>query len=188
MSSLPAVHSVHFYENHGALIERLCGIVSSSLLIGNSVLLVCSEEHRVDLVGSLERLQVDVRDHARQGRFSMFDASEMLSMFMVDGRPDEHLFLASVGKVLAEAKKAARSKHEGLTVFGEMVAVLWEKGNKAGAVALEKLWNRAMQRRAFHLHCAYPSRLFEEDEAELQEIYRAHTHVVGDARAHAGTA
>jgi hypothetical protein len=182
MRSLPTVHSVHFYENHDALIERLCGIVSSSLLIGNSVLLVCTEEHRAELIRSLDRLEVDVRDHARQGRFLMYDAGEMLSAFMVGRRPDEERFRGCVGKVLGEAKKAARSRRGGLTVFGEMVAVLWEKGNKAGAVALEKLWNHAMQERAFHLHCAYPTWLFQEDDADLQEIYHAHTHILGDAR------
>ncbi len=183
MSSPPTVHSVHFYESHDALIDRLCGIVSSGLLIGNSVLLVCTEEHRGDLLTSLRRLQVNVRRHAREGRFAMYDAAEMLQMFMIDGLPEPDLFLGSVGKALRNAKTAARSKEGGLTVFGEMVALLWERGNKAGAVALEKLWNQTMEDRAFHLHCAYPSWLFERDEIELQEIYRAHTHILGDARA-----
>jgi len=183
MRSVPVVHSVHFYETHDALIDRLSGIVYSGLLIGNSVLLVCSEQHREQLMQSLERLEVNVRDHARQGRFCIYDASEMLAMFMVDGQPDDHLFRASVGKALADAKKAARSKDSGLTVFGEMVAVLWEDGNKDGALALEKLWNRLMQDRAFHLHCAYPNWLFDENEADLQDICRVHTHVMGSASA-----
>ena len=183
MGSLPTVHSVHFYESHDALIGRLSGIVHSGLLIGNSVLLVCTAEHREQLLQSMERLEVNVRDPARQGRFSIYDASQMLAMFMVDGQPDAGLFVASVGRVLAEGKKAARSKDGGLTVFGEMVAVLWEDGNKDGAMALERLWNRVMEDRAFHLHCAYPNWLFDDGEAELQDICRVHTHVLGTAPA-----
>ncbi len=178
MGTLPQVHSVHFYDSHNSLIDRLCGIVSSGLVIGNSVLIVCTEEHRKQLVGELERLEIDVRDYARRGRFSMCDASEMLAMFMVDGLPEADRFLSSVGRLLLDAKKAARSKDQGLTVFGEMVAVLWEKGNKSGALALEELWNRTMEENAFHLHCAYPNWLFGGNSTEMQHICQVHSHVL----------
>jgi hypothetical protein len=44
----------------------------------------------------------------------------------------------------------------GLTVFGEMVALLWAEGKKEAALEVEALWNDALNDRAFHLHCAYP--------------------------------
>lgn len=175
------VHSVHFYGNDEALISRLCGVVCSGLLVGNSVLLVATSEHRDQLVSCLERLEVDVRQHAREGQFSMFDAEELLSTFMVNHVPHPKLFLASVGNVLAEAKKAARSKDQGLTVFGEMVAVLWQQGNKTAALALEKLWNDLLNDRAFHLHCAYPQSLLENDLEGMRGITEVHSHVVGIA-------
>ena len=175
------VHSVHFYKNDNALIDRLCGVVCSGLLVGNSVLLVATPEHREQLVNCLERLEVDVRKHIREGQFSMFDAEELLSTFMVNDVPHPKLFLTSVGNVLADPKKAARSKDQGLTVFGEMVAVLWQQGNKTGALALEKLWNDLLNDRAFHLHCAYPQSLVENDLEGMQGITEAHSHVVGGA-------
>src|SRR5450631_3637250 len=138
---MSSVHSVQFYDTHQALIDRLCGVVSSALLVGNSVLIVATKDHRDSLMKALQRLEVKVRDYAREDRFTMCDAEEMLSKFMVNGLPDPKLFLSSVGELLTDVKKAARSKDKGLTVFGEMVAVLWDKGNKAGALALEKLWN-----------------------------------------------
>lgn len=183
MGNLAAVHSVHFYDSHDSLIDRLCGVVCSGLLIGNSVLIVCTAEHRTELVKALERLEVDVRAYARKSRFSICDAKEMLAMFMVDETPDPQLFMASVGKLLIDAKKAARSKDHGLTIFGEMVAVLWEEGNKAGALALERLWNDAMNERAFHLHCAYPGWLFSKGDAGLQDICEVHSHIAGLAPA-----
>ncbi|MGB8889152.1 MAG: MEDS domain-containing protein [Candidatus Korobacteraceae bacterium] len=118
----------------------------------------------------------------REGRFAMCDAQEMLAMFMVDGLPDPDLFMASVGKLLLDAKQAASSKEQGLTVFGEMVALLWEAGNKSGAVALETLWNEVMSERAFHLHCAYPRWLFGS-EAEFAVICGSHSHILGLAPA-----
>ena len=179
MSHSAPVHSVHFYGSHEALIDRLCGVVCSGLLVGNSVLLVMLPNHRNEIMKCLDRLEVDVRKHARDGRFSLFDAEEMLSTFMVEGTPNAKLFLSNVGKLLADAKKSARSKEQGLTVFGEMVAVLWEQGNKTGALALEKLWNDLLNDRAFHLHCAYPQWLLENDGDGMRCITEAHSHVLG---------
>ncbi len=179
MASTAPVHSVQFYDTHEALIDRLCGVICSGLLIGNSVLIVCTADHRQQLTDTLRRLGVDVRDYAREGRFAMFDAAEMLSSFMVDGTPDPELFAASVGRLLIGAKQAARSKDRGLTVFGEMVAILWEEGNKAGTLALERLWNDAMNERAFHLHCAYPNWLVGKDQSDALDICEVHSHILG---------
>ncbi len=175
------VHSVHFYGNDAALIDRLCGVVCSGLLVGNAVLLVATPEHRKQLVQCLERLEVDVRKHAREGKFSMIDAEELLATFMVNDSPHPKLFLASVGALLADAKKSARSHEQGLTVFGEMVALLWEQGNPSGALALEKLWNDLLKDRAFHLHCAYPQCLVENDDEGMRSITEVHSHVVGQS-------
>jgi len=64
-------------------------------------------------------------------------------------------------------------------IFGEMVAVLWDEGNRVGALALEHLWNDLLNNQAFHLHCAYPRTLFAGDEAGLFNICESHSQVVG---------
>jgi hypothetical protein len=179
MSASAPVHSVHFYDSHEALIERLCGIVSSGLNIGNGVLIVATQDHREQLVDALEQNGVAVEAHIREERFVLFDAKEMVSRFMVGRMPDPELFRASLGKVLADAKKSARSQEQGLVVFGEMVGVLWDEGNNAGALAVERLWNDILNETAFHLHCAYPRALFAEDEAGMTNICESHSHVVG---------
>lgn len=176
---VPSVHSVHFYDADEALIDRLCGVVSSGLLIGNSVVIVATEEHRQQLIKALQRLEVNVRSYAREERFTMCDADEMLAQFMVKGRPDAELFHSSLGQLLINAKKAARGKDQRLTIFGEMVAVLWDQGNKTGALELETLWNDFLKGKAFHLHCAYPRVLFADDETGIQNICESHSHVMG---------
>jgi MEDS: MEthanogen/methylotroph, DcmR Sensory domain len=179
MSAYAPVHSVHFYDTNQALIDRLCGIVSSGLNIGNAVLIVATQDHRDQLVDALEQNGVTVATHIREERFVMCDAKEMLSRFMVGPKPDTALFRSSMGKLLADAKKSAQRKEQGLVVFGEMVAVLWDEGNKAGALAVERLWNNILNETAFHLHCAYPRALFAEDEAGMTNICDSHSHVVG---------
>jgi hypothetical protein len=177
--SSPAVHSVQFYDDHETLIDRLCGIACSGLLIGNSVVIVATQDHRSQLIESLGRLEVEVRTFAREGRFTMIDADELLSAFMRDGIPEPELFRAVVGTLLNDSKRAAKSPDQGLTVFGEMVAVLWEQGNEAGALALERLWNQLMDDVTFHLHCAYPKSLVLQDSKGVQSICDTHSHVLG---------
>jgi KaiC/GvpD/RAD55 family RecA-like ATPase len=151
VSAFAPVHSVHFYDTNEALIERLCGIASSSLNIGNTVLIVATQDHRKQLVDALEQKGVAVETHIREERFVLCDAKEMVSRFMVGPMPDTGLFRSSMGKLLADAKKSARSKEQALVVFGEMVGVLWDEGNKAGALAVERLWNDILNETAFHL-------------------------------------
>ncbi len=173
----PRLHSVHIYSGDTELITRLCGIVSSGLSRGEAVLIVATAEHRMQLVSELQTAGVDVRALARSGRFMMVDAHEALSTFMLNGMPDAEMFSGTVGALLEDARSRSRSTHSGLTVFGEMVAVLWERGNKEAAVALEELWNDALNQRAFQLHCAYPrAAVTMADDENL--ICRSHSHVV----------
>ena len=178
--SSPAVHSVHIYDEHSSLINRLCGIVSSGLQVGGSVLIVATASHRDQLVKELSHAGVDVRKQAREGSFTMYDAKETLATFMLRGRPDRDLFMESVGNLLKVAKKNARSQTGGLTVFGEMVSVLWDEGKKKAALELEALWNDALNERAFHLHCAYPRWGFinDGDESGMAAVCHAHSHVL----------
>ena len=180
MSKTAVVHSVHIYDEHSALIARLSGIVKSGLELGNSVVIVATVSHRDLLVRELNEAGVDVRAHARAGRFAMYDAKETLASFMLNGKPDRDLFMASIGKLLEQAKKNARSKDRGLTVFGEMVSVLWDEGKKQAALQLEALWNDVLNDRVFHLHCAYPRWSFvnDGDESGLADVCHAHSHVL----------
>src|SRR5690348_11508351 len=107
----PAVHSVHVYDGLSSLITRLCGITGSALKVGSSVLIVARPEVRDGLVHELAQGGIDVRDHAREGRFSMYDAGAMLAQFMAEGRPDPDLFSQSIGSALKEARKASKGKH-----------------------------------------------------------------------------
>jgi|SRR5579872_2207206 len=182
----PAVHSVHIYGDDRALIARLCGVVSSGLQGGDAVLIIATAAHRVALANELEKAGVDVRAIAKRGRFRTIDASSALASFMRYGRPDRGLFMTSMNRLLQQSAKNAMTRGSGLTVFGEMVTVLWEEGKKEAALQLEALWNEVLNDRAFHLHCAYPRTCFtgEGDGTGLASVCASHTHVVRDAVAY----
>jgi hypothetical protein len=182
--SAPVVHSVQFYHHDEALIARLCGIISSAVGVGNSVLIVATEEHRRQLVEALEKRINDPQGLVAEGRLNLLDAQDTLSSFMVNGMPDRKLFFASIGELVSRARSSAWNAQRGLTVFGEMVAVLWADRNHSGALALEELWNELLNDRTFHLHCAYPRALFDAQDRQLMAaICESHSHVVGQTAA-----
>jgi len=143
------------------------------------VLIVARVETRNKLVEALRSMGVDVRRHARERRFTMVDASEALATFMVNGSPDPTLFNISIGRMLADSQQRARSAKPCLTVYGEMVAVLWEQGNEDAALQLEELWNVALKDGSFHLHCGYP-RSFLTRDGDISAVCAAHSHVLQD--------
>ena len=177
----PLVHSVHFYDHDDALILRLRSIVTSAIDAGNSILIVATEDHRRQLTSVLEKWGGDLRGLKEDGRLNLHDARETLAKFMVKGLPDRERFLATVGALVWSVKEAAWNAHRGLTVFGEMVALLWEEGNTGGALQLESLWNDLLNDRAFHLHCAYSRKILQRnpDAMLLKAICEEHSHVIG---------
>ena len=140
-------------------------------------MIVATSEHRDLLTAALRSCELDVREHARERRYSMLDASETLATFMKDGMPDAKLFEATMGEILDEVRSAAIAKGKDLTVFGEMVAILWEEGQKQAALQLESLWNDTLSGRAFHLHCAY-SRWSVLNNNDLAAIQHTHSHLM----------
>jgi hypothetical protein len=182
-SGSPRVHSVHFYDHDEALILRLQTIVTSALDAGNSILIVATEEHRRQLSSALQHWGSALRGLIEDGRLTMHDAREMLAKFMVEGLPDRQRFLQSVGTLVWTVQEAAWNAHRGVTVFGEMVALLWDEGNTHGALKLESLWNDLLKHRAFHLHCAYSREILQRnpDAMLIKAICEEHSHVIGHA-------
>ena len=180
--SSPLVHSVHFYDHDEALIARLHNIIVSSLQGGSSALIVATDEHRAQLTAAVDESGPSIKKLAKQ-RLQMLDANETLAKFMVNGHPSDRRFRESVGNVIMDARLAAKNAHRGLTVFGEMVAILWAEGNKIGALELERLWNDLLQDRSFHLHCAYPRWILQQgsESLMLKSICDEHSSVFGYA-------
>jgi KaiC/GvpD/RAD55 family RecA-like ATPase len=145
--------------------------------MGDSALVVATAEHRDRLVEALADAGIDVRSCARDRRYVMVDADELLAQFMRDGMPDSALFAQTVGALLNTAHEHACSRNRRVTVFGEMVAILWDKGEKEAALKLEQLWNEALRESSFHLHCAYPRGIFD-NVGDIDSVHSMHTHVV----------
>ncbi|HUS18232.1 MAG TPA: MEDS domain-containing protein [Terriglobales bacterium] len=179
----PLVHSVHMYGSDSELIYRLGAIMIAALASGNATLIVATEAHRRQLMDLMDKEWVNWQSARDEGRLLMLDARETLDLFMVKGLPQPQLFRKTVGELVSTSRLTASSQNRGLTVFGEMVAVLWDEGKKEAAFQLEDLWNQLLSDRAFHLHCAYPKAAFNtsRDLLGMHSICDRHTEVIDHA-------
>jgi signal transduction histidine kinase len=156
-------HAVHFYEEDSFLLDSLTKLIGTTLMGGDAAIIIATPAHREGLAARLKALGLDVEVSARLGRYRALDAAETLSFFMLNGLPDETLFSSFTRHTLSSIRPDAGGKPPRLVLFGEMVALLWSEGNIDAAIKLEQLWNDLAHFHAFHLHCAYPMKAFDQD-------------------------
>ena len=102
------------------------------------------------------------------------DAADVLSRFMVDGWPDEERFAATVHGVLQQVQPGRKVR-----AFGEMVALLWARGEHGATVRLEHLWDDFCKANALALFCACPRIGATRDLGEsLAEVCALHSRLV----------
>ena len=175
-------HAVQFYVDDSYLLDGLSRFVGASLGAGDATVVIASLAHARGLTTRLRECNLDLDSAIRQGRYVSLDANATLASFMVDGWPDSTRFIESVGGVIARAAANARGSRPRVTVFGEMVALLWADGHSEAALHLERLWNDLAKTHDFDLHCAYPMSLFPhaKDGPSFSRICAEHSHVTPD--------
>jgi hypothetical protein len=121
---------------------------------------------------------VDADAVIQRGAFLSLDVAEVLSTFMVNGRPDPIRFLEAFDKLIASVTKAAKAEHPRVAVFGEAVALLWAEGNQDGAIQLEKLGDDLAKIHKVDILCAYPFTLhIQEDGDAFKAVCAEHSAV-----------
>jgi hypothetical protein len=171
----PCEHVVQIYENDQAFLDLLAGFVSGGVSAGDAVIVIATTAHLKGLDERLTNLGYNVSELSAGNQFIPLDAEKILAKFMVNGWPDETLFNHVVGELLSKAKRNGRQ----VRAFGEMVALLWAKGQVGATVRLEQLWNLFCENEAFCLFCAYPKGGFTQDAAEsVMHICGAHSKMI----------
>lgn len=171
----PCEHLVQIYQDEGVFLDALEGFIAGGILAGDGVVVIATPPHLASLNERLRARNIDVAGALKNDQYIALDAEETLSKFMVMGWPDEDFFRAFVSDIL----KRAKGENRRVRAFGEMVALLWARGNTGATVHLEHLWHRLCQEQSFSLFCAYPKIGFTRDaSASIQEICAAHSRVV----------
>jgi DNA-binding NarL/FixJ family response regulator len=170
-------HEVQFYSNDALLLARVTYFVGAALMVGNTAIVFATKRHRDDLFRELKVQGVDVDAVIQGGAFVSLDAAEVLSTFMVNGRPDPIRFFEAFDKLIASVSRAAKTEHPRVAVFGEAV-VLWAEGNAEGAIQLERLGNDLAKTHKVDILCAYPFSLhIQEDNHAFRAICAEHSAV-----------
>jgi hypothetical protein len=170
-----AEHFVQFYESDEFLVEAACGFVGAALRDGEIAIVVATPDHRREIERKLAEEGIDLSAAEASGHYIARDARETLSEFMVGKRLDDERFDAVIGQMVGQLAENGPHIH----AFGEMVAVLWEEGNREGAIALEQKWSVLAQQHQFALLCAYPIHAFKDDTQGVQFdlVCTFHTHI-----------
>jgi hypothetical protein len=149
--------------------------VAGGLSGGESVIVIATMSHLSDLDDRLEAAGIDVYGARARDEYIPLEAGAALQRFMAQGWPDEVRFMETVGEILARAKRNGRK----VRAFGEMVALLWARGDTGATVRLEHLWNKLCRAEEFSLFCAYPKAGITQGPAEsMHEICAAHSRMV----------
>ena len=169
-------HFVQFYESDTFLVESVSKFIGTGLIMGDVVIVLATKQHRE---GFDERLGEDglvVAVAYERGQYISMDAAATLPEIMVEGMPGARRFSEVIGSLIARAEQEGRS----VRIYGELVALLWADGNRAGAIRLEDLWNELARTHSFSLFCGYPMQGFDREayETEFARICMQHSRVI----------
>ncbi|HXM93676.1 MAG TPA: MEDS domain-containing protein [Candidatus Dormibacteraeota bacterium] len=155
----PEAHVVQFYAEDAFLVDSLTKFVSSGLGAGKVVIVIGTKKHREGLRRSLQARGIDVTGAVKRSRYIVLDAAETMAKFMDGDLPNERKFQSLIGSLIRKVETTIPGQR--VAVFGEMVALLWEKKNFEAALRLEQLWNELARTHFFYLRCAYPTSGFQ---------------------------
>lgn len=170
-------HFVHFYDKDAHLAEGVSRYFALGVADLQTAILIATPEHTKLIDERLAESGVDVQAAKAAGLYHQFDAEETLSLFMRGGHPNAELFRTTVGKIIGDTS----SRSTGIRAFGEMVAILWRRGQRDAALELEALWNNLGKIYDFSLYCAYPFDVATSTETAAHDICCKHTRTIGFA-------
>lgn len=154
--TLRTEHAVVFYENHDELIDKIANFLDVDDCV--AVVVATPDVRR--------SIRLWVRDVVE------IDAATLLDSFCRDGRLDAVAFRATVGDLI----RSAAGDERPVRIYGEMVALLWERGLANQAIELETMWESLAEDLPFALLCGYPSSMVldHSDPSRVNEVIESH--------------
>lgn len=171
----PNDHVVQIYDNQAVFLDSLAGFVGGGINSGDCVIVIATRSHLDALEYRLKNWGIYINTLIEDERYIPVEAEKTLSEFMVDGWPDERLFMNTVSRLIGKGDGRNRK----IRAFGEMVALLWANGDTGATIQLEQLWNKFCEKHNFSLFCAYPKSGFNEDaDKSIGHICNCHAKII----------
>ena len=172
-------HAVKFYNDQASLGRTVAEFLAPGLGEQSPAIVIATPAHRQLIARELAQRLVDVDRLERDGHLQMLDADELLTKFMSGKKPDPVRFFAIVDELIERACKGRLPCP--IRAYGEMVDVLWRRGNADGAIQLEMLWNRVTTRADFSLLCGYAVGNFYKEIVNgptMKTVCDQHNHII----------
>src|SRR5688572_27247193 len=171
----PSEHLLQIYDSERVFLDTLEGFVLGGLRSGEGVIIIATTSHVERLEERIQASGFDADAARDSGQLTALQAEDVLAQFMVDGWPNERLFKLVVSGLLERARGPGRK----VRAFGEMVALLWARGDQGATVRLEFLWHQLCNSEGFSLFCAYPRVGFTGNSADtISELCDLHSKMI----------
>lgn len=161
-------HFVQLYGDTEGLAEAVAEYLGAGLERGEAAIVIATAEHRLAFA---ERL-----NGADDSRLVYLDAQRTLEGLMANGMPQWEAFYRAIGGLIA----GLRLRYPAVRAYGEMVDVLWQRGEREAAIRLEEYWNALGELRSFSLLCAYRMDPCDQGQYDgaLQSVCKLHSHLI----------
>jgi len=172
-------HIVQLYQDQDFLGRAVCRFGCAALANGESFILVSTLTHWNAWRPRLEVQGVDVEAARERGQMTVLDAEELLSRFMRDGMPHPPTFLGLAAEIVGQARAGGR--YPRVRWWGEMVNVLWERGNVAASMKLEDLFDQYVAKKdGVAIACGFLMDNFNSDihARMLPRLGTNHSHLI----------
>jgi MEDS: MEthanogen/methylotroph, DcmR Sensory domain len=174
----PRDHIVQLYQDEDFLNRAVCRFAGAALANGEGIILVPTLTHWRAIRPRLEAEGVDVEAARQRGQLTVVDADEFLPRFMRDAMPDSPVFLGLAASVIGQAYAGGRYKT--VRWWGEMVDVLWERGDVAASMNLEDLFDQLAHKHDIAIFCSFLMDNFDGDVHAhmLPRLGTNHSHLI----------
>jgi hypothetical protein len=109
----------------------------------------------------LEAEGIDVKAAQDRGQLTVVDADDLLPTFMRDAVPDSTVFLGLAQGIVKDARRDG--EYQKVRWWGEMVNILWERGDAAASMGLEDLFDQLADEQNIAIFCSFVMDNFNGD-------------------------
>ncbi|HEY5933844.1 MAG TPA: MEDS domain-containing protein [Kofleriaceae bacterium] len=169
------VHTVELFERHEFPAVSIAHRLAEALDLGHGAAVIAGQEHAAAIEAALGA--------RTDGQLVIIDASAVYAE-LAASKSTEALEALVATPIRALIKRWGRVR-----VYGELVDVFCQAGDRPGAIELERWWNRQLEHLPIELHCGYAVDSFDDPESlrAFRHVCEQHAAVVPAASARNGT-
>ncbi len=153
--------AARFYENDTSLARLVADFLAEGFAAASPGIAVATATQQLEILRELRERSFDVDSLQRSQDLVFLDAEQLLPTFMRDGKVDAQKFKDQIRRAIDDVRGSRPGCR--VRIFGQLVDILWQKGERNAAIRLELLWNQLAQAEASSVICGYAIGNFFKD-------------------------